>query len=407
MILYIDPGTGSMLFSILIGLATAIYYFFKMAIIKLKFFFAGKNAVTEDSKSSIVIYCEANHYWYVFKPILDELEKRKQTAIYYTSVEKDRFFEQNYSFIKGKYIGEGNKAFAFLSFIHADICIMTTPSLDVYQLKRSKFVKHYSHILHSIGDVTLYELFGVDFFDSVLLSGDYQKDGIREIESKRGIYKKELVTVGSTYLDSFNEKLKSMKIEKSEKTTVLLAPSWGKNSILVKFGRKLLDVLASSDYNIIIRPHPQSLKSEPDVINNLKAHYKERFFWDFAPENLDSLSKADIMISDFSGIIFDYCFLFDRPFLYRMQDFNLELSDAIDLDELPWKYTILDKIGIELKEEEFPKLTEIVEKALKDDTLRKERKLAKSVAWQNIGESGKRTVDFLLSKIKSKEENKE
>ena len=404
MILYIDPGTGSMLFSIFIGLAAALYYFFKMAIIKFKFLFTGKNAVAEDLKEPIVIYCEANHYWYVFKPILDELEKRKQTAIYYTSVEKDRFFDQNYSFIKGKYIGKGNKAFAFLNFIHADICLMSTPGLDVYQLRRSKFVKHYSHILHSVDDATLYEIFGIDYYDSVLLSGDYQKDGIRELELKRGDKPKELVTVGSTYLDCFNERLKSMKVDKSEKTTILVAPSWGKNSILVKFGKKLLDILASSDYNIIIRPHPQSLKAEPNVINDLKERYKERFSWDFAPENLDSLSKADIMISDFSSVISDYCFLFDRPFLYCIQDFNMEIYDAGDLDEEPWKFRILEKIGIELKEEEFPKFTEILEKALKDDNLSKESNLAKSVAWQNIGESGKRTVDFLLSKVESKEE---
>ena len=59
-----------------------------------------------------------------------------------------------------------------------------------------------------------------------------------------------------------------------------------------------------------------------------------------------------------------------------------------------------------MNEEDFPKFTEIVEKALKDDNLSKERKLAKSVAWQNIGESGKRTVDFLLSKIEPKEGTK-
>ena len=87
-----------------------------------------------------------------------------------------------------------------------------------------------------------------------------------------------------------------------------------------------------------------------------------------------------------------------------MQDFNMEIYDAGDLDEEPWKFRILEKIGIELKEEEFPKFTEILEKALKDDNLSKERNLAKSVAWQNIGESGKRTVDFLLSKVESKEE---
>ena len=42
--LYIDPGTGSMLFSVLVGLLATLYFVGKAAIIKLKFIFSGKKA---------------------------------------------------------------------------------------------------------------------------------------------------------------------------------------------------------------------------------------------------------------------------------------------------------------------------------------------------------------------------
>ena len=60
--------------------------------------------------------------------------------------------------------------------LSAGIVLMTTPGIQVYQLKRSKNVKHYSHIFHSCTDSTMYRLFGLDYFDSVLMTGDYQAD---------------------------------------------------------------------------------------------------------------------------------------------------------------------------------------------------------------------------------------
>ena len=41
-LLYIDPGTGSMLFSILIGATATLYFLARAAVLKLKFLFTGK-----------------------------------------------------------------------------------------------------------------------------------------------------------------------------------------------------------------------------------------------------------------------------------------------------------------------------------------------------------------------------
>lgn len=206
--LYIDPGTGSMLFSVFIGATATFLFLFRAIFLKLQILFAGKKA-REAIKAGVkkfVIYNEGKQYWNVFKPIIEEFEKRQIEVNYLTSYEEDPVFESDYKYVKSEYIGQGNKAFARLNLLVADIVLMSTPGLDVYQMKRSKNVKHYAHIRHGSGDATMYRLFGIDYFDSVLLTGDYQKEDIRYLEKARGIKEKELVTVGCTYLDELKKK---------------------------------------------------------------------------------------------------------------------------------------------------------------------------------------------------------
>lgn len=398
--LYIDPGTGSMLFSIVITLVTMLYFVGKSSVIKVKFLFSGGKANSVSSKKfPFIIYAESERYWTVFKPIVDEFENRGIKVHYLTASEKDPFFTENYTHITGEAIGEGNKAFTRLNFLEADICLMTTPGLDVYQLKRSRGVKHYSHIMHSVDDATSYRLFGLDYYDSILLSGEYQKSHLRLLEESRGIKKKELEVVGCPYLDTLKGNLNLLKTSASKNFTVLVAPSWGSNGILVKYGEKLLDPLVATGFSIIVRPHPQSLTSEKEILEKLKKRYKEitTLEWDFSRENLDSLSRSNIMISDFSGVIFDYTFLFDRPFLYLHSNFDNRPYDAGDIEENPWKFRILPEIGIELKETDFSNIKEVIFNACSSKLLSENRQKAKDTAWEHRGESGKRVVDYLVN----------
>ena len=186
----------------------------------------------------------------------------------------------------------------------------------------------------------------------------------------------------------------------SDKFTVLVAPSWGSNGILVKYGEKLLDPLVETGFTVIVRPHPQSLTSEKDVLDRLQKRYQDNasLEWDFSRENLVSLSRANIMLSDFSGVIFDYAFLFDRPFLYVHSDFDDRPYDAGDIEEEPWKFRVLPEIGIELKEADFSNLKQVLTDACSDRVLSSNRQKAKDTAWQYRGESGKRVVDYLVTK---------
>lgn len=403
-LLYIDPGTGSMLFSILIGAAATLFFVAKAAWIKLKILLSGKkdgSGVVDASYKTYVIYNEGNQYWNVFKPVTDEFEKRKIPLMYYTSSKTDPIFDQKYEFVTSEYIGEGNTAFAKLNMLSAGFVLMTTPGLQVYQLKRSKSVKHYSHVLHMPNDATTYRLFGLDYFDSVLLTGDYQKDDIRTLEKNRGINSKDLVTVGCSYLDVLSEKINSIPAEENHVFTVLVSPSWGEVGVLKRFGERLLDPLAATGWKIIVRPHPQSKKSEADMLKRLEERYKDNanVEWDYNRDNIYSMKKADIMISDFSGIVFDYTFLCNKPVMYVNTDMDLRPYDAYDLNKQLWQFSVLEKMGIKLEEKDFANIKEVILNASDSPELAEQRKIAKETAWMNIGKAGEKIADYMISTV--------
>jgi CDP-glycerol glycerophosphotransferase (TagB/SpsB family) len=247
----------------------------------------------------------------------------------------------------------------------------------------------------------MYRLFGLDYFDSVLLTGDYQAEDIRILERQRGINEKKLITVGCSYLDMYAEKMKNLPEEENHSFTVLVSPSWGPSALLTLWGEKLLDPLVASGWRIIIRPHPQSKKSETTVLEHLQERYinSNNIEWDYERENIYSLNKADIMISDFSGIIFDYMFLRDKPVLYVSQNFDLRPYDADDLDHELWQFITVKKAGIELKEDDFPRITEIIKNARDSETLKMARNKARETAWQYQGEAGKRVFEFMVGVV--------
>ena len=405
--LYIDPGTGSMLFSIFIGAAATLFFLGKAAILKLKLFLSGgKSGKQDTSFTPYAVYNEGKQYQNVFLPVCEAFEERKTPLAYYTSDENDPVFSKNYEYVKPEFIGEGNRAFVRLNMLSAGVVLMTTPGLQVYQMKRSKNVKHYAHILHAASDATMYRLFGIDFFDSVLLSGEYQKKDIRYLEEERGIPQKELVTVGCPYLDVLKKKMDAIPNEEDHPFTVLVSPSWGPSALLSKYGESLLTPLVETGWRIIVRPHPQSKKSEGEMLDSLTKKYADakNLEWDYERDNIYSMKKADIMISDFSGIIYDYTFLCDKPVMYVNAELNLKPYDAWFLPNNGkdiWQFSVLKKIGIELKSEQFGDIKNVIQGISDNKELAEARANAKAEAWNHQGEAGKNIADFMIQTLKN------
>jgi len=399
-LLYIDPGTGSMLFTILIGIIGTSIYSIKTLIMKLKQRISGGKSIENSDIIPLVIFSDDKRYWPVFEPICRELDKREQNVVYMTCSEDDPALNNPYPHIKAEFIGKQSKAFARLNFLKATIVLSTTPGLDVYQWKRSKNVQHYVHIPHAAGEIALYKMFGLDYYDAILLCGDHQIQVIRDMEAKRNLPPKELVKVGVPYMDEMVLRLQQSPPVPPHPTTVLLAPSWGLNSLFNTYGGDLIDKLLETGYHIIIRPHPQSFTSEKELIQKLMQQYpsSDQIEWNQDTNNFEVLRRSDIMISDFSGVMFDFALVYDKPVIYTNPHYDLSQYDAWWFDTPIWTFSTLPRIGSELTNDNINKLKELIDSCLTDSHYSTERQIVRNEGWVHFGEGAQRTVDYLMNK---------
>lgn len=400
MLLYIDPGTGSMLFTVLIGVIGVAMYSVRMLWIKLRFKLSGGKIKESDKKIPFVIFSDDKRYWNIFEPICREMDKRGKDVVYMTASEDDPALDNSYPHVNAEFIGSGNRAFAKLNFLNASILLSTTPGLDVYQWKRSKQVQYYVHLPHAASDITLYRMFGLDYYDAILLSGEYQARDIRSLEALRGLPEKELVQVGIPYMDEMIKRLELADPVPAHPRTVLLAPSWGKSAIFSVYGGKILDVLLKTGYHVIVRPHPQSFKSEAEMIEKLMAEYpaSEQLEWNRDNDNFEVLRRSDILISDFSGVIFDFTLVYDKPVIYTDPQFDVSLYDAWWLNTPLWTVSALPRLGSQLTDGNMENLKDVIDACLTDPRYAEGRRQVKEETWAHIGEGAARTVDYLLER---------
>ena len=366
---YLDPASGSAIVYIVISVASAgffylrnfIFDFYHFVAMKLKF----KHVPTLNNE--LVFYSEGKQYWYVFEPILQALKEKGVNSLFLTSDKNDEAFKFAHENLQVSYIGSQNVAGAYLRQIRANVLAMTTPQLDVLTIKRSKNVKHYCHIVHAPVDVFTYRKFAFDYFDSVFCSGPHQIKSIRALETKRQTSPKELLEVGCTYYDHLIEETKKIEVQKNLRKVVLVAPTWKEYSLLHNYGGNFFEkLLAREDLEVILRPHPQIYVSYPEVITSIETQFKShpRFSIDRNPSGALSMKRSDVMISDLSGIIWDYVYLFQKPVLLMKTPLNLEGFEATEIDHTMWELESIPKIGRYLDESDIDRIGEIVTSAV-------------------------------------------
>lgn len=353
--------------------------------------------------------------------------------------------------------------------------MLTTPGLDVLHIKRNRGVTHYCHIVHSITPMT-YRVFGVDYFDSVLVANEVQEHFVRDIESAHNVKRKHIVITGSTYLDelysntlslqskdlqclatandtqenlqshtknivkdltqdSIHTNIAQQSLESatqnftkdttstsniqqtlepptntndtnsSNTKTILISPSWGKETLLSKYGLELLLPLAKSPYQIIIRPHPQSYisPSERENIQHLQEVLKDysNVFWDKDTPNIYAFTRADMMISDFSSVIFDFVCLQGKPVLTIDNDMDLSGYDMADIErDSIWTFKALDMIGKRISQEHFSQIQEICEEIFNSCNLKDTQQDNSNANTTNTQEHTNKQLNLCLQETK-------
>jgi hypothetical protein len=349
---------------------------------------------------SLVFYSEGKQYWNVFEPILSSLSQKNVRATYLTSDKNDQGLVAGIPGITAKFIGKTGVAFSYLQQIRADVLTMTTPQLDVLTLKRSKGVKHYAHVVHAPADVFTYRKFAFDYFDSVFCSGEHQIESIRKLEKKRGTKPKELFKVGCTYYDYMTKNIKPIArpVAQNQKK-ILVAPTWAEFSLLNQFGFELCEkILNIEKYAVVLRPHPQTYVSYPEVIEKIEKQFAKhpRFQIDRTPSPEKSMQECDLMISDISGIIWDYVFLFEKPLLIVNTPINLKGFEGSELDHLMWELKMLSKEEISFRPSDLENLEQKIEMVLNQNPMSTYFKKIKEESVYNWGRAGSVAAETIL-----------
>lgn len=275
----------------------------------------------------LVFYSESSGFYKYFKNTIAWLLKHSNLVIHYvTNDPKDQIFKisETEPRIKPYYIGP-MKIIPLMMKMDADMVVMTTPDLDRFQIKRSYVRKdiEYVYVFHGVASTHLVvREHAYDNFDTVLCVGQHQIDELRAAEKYYSTKEKRLVPCGYGVLDDLIASYSSLEKDAVDKTkTILIAPSYQADNILDTCLDELLDkLLAEVDCKIIVRPHPQYKKRYPARMQALdercKAKGSDRLLLESDFSSNVSTFSADLLITDWSGIAFEYAFATLKPVMF-------------------------------------------------------------------------------------------
>ena len=356
---------------------------------------------------SIVFYLENESDFIFFKPIVEKLTQEYDTKIcYVTSSKTDPMLNCNNKNILSFYVGDGVARSNFFINLKATIIVMTMPDLETFHIKRSKvYPVHYVYIFHSLNSTQrAYTNTAFDNFDTIFCTGNYQIIEIQERERKFNLNKKKLVKHGYGRLDTLINEARSTDIRKSvsNNKVVLIAPSWGANGLIETKGQEIVSILLDSGFDVILRPHPMTIKKSNKVIQKIEKEFKDNLNFKLETDirNMESWFLCDCMISDLSGAAIEYAFAFEKPVLYVVTPEKIVQENEIGL--VPLEEKIRSEIGEIVSLSQLSLIPSKINQFLLSQNKFKEKiqKIREETIF-NIGNSGEQGAKHLLELKKS------
>ena len=326
--------------------------------------------MTPKEKKSIVFYAERRGHYPYFEGIINELRsKYNQPLSYVTSDPEDPILSMREPGI-GAFYFRGLLPI-FFSLVKCRVFVMTLTDLNKFYLKRSIHKVHYVYVFHSLTSTHMgFRSGSYDYYDSLLCPGPQQLKEIRKYEEIHKLPRKQLIKAGYYRLERLYDEYHHYNGESRPdvKGTILIAPSWGDKNILESCGERLINILLDANYYVIIRPHSETVKKHPELIESLRISYDDNphFALEVLSHSNEPLLKADVLISDYSGIALSYAFGTERPVLFLDVPKKIKNPGYTDLDIQPIELSIRSKIGVVLSPDRLEKIPAAIASLIKD-----------------------------------------
>jgi len=187
--------------------------------------------------------------------------------------------------------------------------------------------RSYVHMPHSLASLHVIYAEGVfDGFDVLLACGPHHARELACMDTLAGRPARPCLPVGYGKMDHLREGLRRARdagtpAAPSDRPTVLIAPSWAPGNVLEEPGEALVAALLDAGLAVVVRPHPLVFVERPDLVRAMVERFGATGTGGaFALERPDAgdgaIFFADVMISDYSGVAFEFAFLRLRPVVF-------------------------------------------------------------------------------------------
>jgi hypothetical protein len=376
---YLDPSSGNALVSFFIALFGSALFFAKTIFYKI---ISRSNLKSNSETGNTNVQCmpmlfsEGQVYWTTFRPIVEEFIDKKIHFHYVTLDVYDPGLTIDSTYMHSTRFSKDKLGFAKIAKLKCPIMLSTTPNIgsEGYPMGRPAGVKCLVHVFHAMVDLSCYRKGSLDYYDSVLMTGEHEAASIRLVEAARNTKEKALVVAGLPCMDDLYRQKEEMELKSQSdmlvSKTVLIAPSWGAKGCFSEYGTEFVKALSEANYRVIIRLHPHSYVFEPESVERWKFQTigLENVFWDENIFGTQAMSQADIMISDASSIRFDFAFLYQRPVI------SLEISRQSrsifesDYMQETWADTMSKQIGAVVNSDNLDAIDQVVRDTIENFT---------------------------------------
>ena len=314
---------------------------------------------------SIVFYAEHSGYYPYFEGIIKKLtDEYDRTLCYITSDRHDPILTNSDPRIKTFYL---NRLLPFfMAFVDCKVFVMTLTDLGNFHLKRSINPVHYVYVFHALVSTHMMYRYGAfDHYDCILCAGPHHIEEIRQHEKLNNLPPKTLIEAGYYPLEHIYQDYQEyvrQKPSQADRETILIAPSWGADNVLESCGEELIRLLLREDYQVVVRPHPETVKHSPGLIAQLTTKFGKspNFTLEKSVATHDSLLRADILICDCSGVALEYALGTERPVLFLDVPVKVKNEKYRDLNIEPLELATRTKIGVIVKPEELATVPTVI-----------------------------------------------
>jgi len=294
----------------------------------------------------------------------------------------------------------------------ADLLICPTEFIASVPRGNQKYI-YLPHGLAKKGGVVLIR--NVLNFDIIFLTGPFLKEMyLNEFLKKHpGAKRQEIYEIGYPKLDALinrdynpQEIKKRLNLDKILKPVILYAPAWEEGTSLRKYGLEIIETLLKMDVILLVKLHPMSYSDPKNIAatggvdwrKELEKYEKFENFRNILDWNSNPyLCISDVLITDISGIAFEFMFL-DRPIIYfdAPEFFNKTLPNLFKIkDEGPscndFRTDIVRNTGTVIKKPD--ELPMAVEEALRNPKAKSpHRKLLMEKLIYNPGKATQEAV---------------